>query len=95
MKQGVVGISPNQDAIVQITLTDKESIERAANEFFSQQGLSAGSQRRGEINGLPEISGEFAVATEQGVFRGQATFLRYEGIVYQLLGYSTEQNWPV
>jgi predicted Zn-dependent protease len=94
MKQGVVGISPNQDAIVQITLTDKRSIERAAKEFFSQQGLSAGTQRRGEINGLPEISGEFAVTTDQGVLRGQATFLHYEDIVYQLLGYSTEQSWP-
>lgn len=94
MKQGVVGLSANQDASIQITLTDKQSIERAANEFFSQQGLSAGTQRAGEINGLPEISGEFAVTTEQGVFRGQATFLHYEGFVYQLLGYSVEQNWP-
>jgi predicted Zn-dependent protease len=94
MKQGVVGLSANQDASIQITLTDKQSIERAANEFFSQQGLSAGTQRAGEINGLPEISGEFAVTTEQGVFRGRATFLHYEGFVYQLLGYSVEQNWP-
>jgi predicted Zn-dependent protease len=92
-KQGVVGISPNQDAIIQITLTDSPSIEVAANEFFSQQGLSAGLQRTGEINGLPEITGDFAVATDQGVFRGQATFLRHEGIVYQLLGYSVEQSW--
>jgi predicted Zn-dependent protease len=94
MKQGVVGISPNQDAIVQISLTDKQTIEAAANEFFSQQGLSTGTQRRGEINGLPEISGEFAATTDQGVLRGQATFLHYEGIVYQLLGYSPEPNWP-
>jgi predicted Zn-dependent protease len=92
-KQGVVGISPDQDAIIQITLTDSPSIEAAANEFFSQQGLSAGSPRTGEINGLPEITGDFAVATDQGVFLGQATFLRHEGIVYQLLGYSVEQYW--
>ncbi|MCK4925246.1 MAG: hypothetical protein KAS61_09735, partial [Spirochaetes bacterium] len=94
MKQGVVGLSPNQDAVIQITLTDKQSIETAANEFFSQQGLSAGTQIAGEINGLPEISGEFAVTTEQGVLRGQAIFLHYEGFVYQLLGYSVEQSWP-
>ena len=94
MKQGVVGISPAQDAIIQISLTDKQSIEAAANEFFSQQGLTAGTQIRGAINGLPEISGDFAATTEQGVLHGQATFLLYEGIVYQLLGYTAEPNWP-
>jgi predicted Zn-dependent protease len=94
MKRGVVGLSPNQDATIQIALTDEQSIETAANEFFSQQGLSAGTRRAGEINSLPEISGEFAVTTEGGVLRGQATFLHYEGFVYQLLGYSVEQNWP-
>ena len=94
MKQGVVGISPAQDAIIQIFLTDKQSIEEAANEFFSQQGITAGTQRKGAINGLPEISGEFAVTTEQGVLHGQATFLYHEGIVYQLLGYTAEPNWP-
>ncbi len=50
-------------------------------------------QRTGEINGLPEITGDFVVITEQGAFRGQATFIRHESIVYQLLGYSVEQYW--
>jgi predicted Zn-dependent protease len=94
MKQGVVGISPEQDAIVQLSLTDKQSIEAAADAFFSQQGLSPGTRNRGEINGMPEITGEFTATIEQGVLRGQATFLLYDGIVYQLLGYSPEPNWP-
>ena len=93
MKQGVVGLSPNQDATIQITLADAQSIETAANEFFNQEGISAESQTAGEINGLPEISGDFAVQTQQGALRGQATFLRYQDLVYQLLGYGVEQNW--
>jgi predicted Zn-dependent protease len=93
MKQGVVGISPNQDAIIQITLTDRQSIKAAANEFFSQQGLTAGTRKRGELNGLPEISGNFTIAAE-GTLRGRATFLKYQGTVYQLMGYSSEQSWP-
>jgi predicted Zn-dependent protease len=94
MKQGVVGISPEQDAIVQLSLTDKQSIEAAADEFFSQQGLSPGTRNRGEINGMPEITGAFTATIEQGVLRGQATFLLHDGIVYQLLGYSPEPKWP-
>jgi predicted Zn-dependent protease len=94
MKQGVVGASPPQDAIIQITLTDKHSIEAAAREFFSQEGITAGTRQTGEINGLPEVSGEFTVNTEQGALRGKVTFIDYEDIVYQLLGYSTEQSWP-
>jgi predicted Zn-dependent protease len=94
MKQGVVGISPNQDAVIQITLTDKQSIKTAANAFFSQQGLSAGNQKRGEINGLPEISGTFTIQSNQGALQGRATFLKYGGTVYQILGYGDQLNWP-
>ena len=93
MKQGVVGLSPNQDATIQITLADAPSIEAAANDFFGQEGLSAESQTAGEINGLPEISGDFAVQTQQGALRGQATFLSHKDVVYQLLGYGVEKNW--
>jgi predicted Zn-dependent protease len=94
MKQGVVGISGAQDAIIQITLSDQPSIESAAQQFFSQQDIAAGDRRTGEINGLPALSGEFSVSTEQGVLRGRVTYVSYGSRVYQLLGYSTEQNWP-
>ena len=93
MKQGVVGLSPNQDATIQITLADASSIETAANDFFNQEGLSVELQTAGEINGLPEISGDFSIQTQQGAFRGQATFLQHQNQVYQLLGYGVEQNW--
>jgi predicted Zn-dependent protease len=94
MKQGVVGVSPAQDAVIQITLTGRQSIDAAAREFFSQQGITAGPRQTGQINGLPEVSGEFSVNTEQGVLLGKVTFLSYENVVYQLLGYSVEQKWP-
>lgn len=94
MKQGVVGISGPQDAIIQITLSDQPSIEQAARQFFSQQGIAAGDRRAGEINGLPALSGEFSASTEQGVLRGKVTYVSYGSRVYQLLGYSTELNWP-
>ena len=93
MKQGVVGLSPNQDATLQITLAGASSIEAAANNFFNQEGVIAERQRAGEINGLPEISGDFSVQTQQGALRGRATFLLHQNLVYQLLGYGVEQNW--
>jgi predicted Zn-dependent protease len=93
MKQGVVGLSPNQDATIQITLTESSSIEEAANNFFNQEGISAGTQTAGKINGLPEISGDFSVMTQQGPLRGQATFLLHQNLVYQIVGYGVEQNW--
>jgi predicted Zn-dependent protease len=93
MKQGVVGLSPNQDAIIQITLAGASSIEKAAGDFFNQEGVSAGQQKAGEINGLPEISGDFSAQTQQGPIRGQATFVLHQDMVYQLLGYGVQQNW--
>jgi predicted Zn-dependent protease len=93
LKQGVVGVSPNNDAALQIVLSDKKSIEKAADEFFTQQGISLETERSGKINGLPEITGIFRVTTDRGVFKGQATFLSYGGIVYQILGYSPQSVW--
>ncbi|MGH7505095.1 MAG: M48 family metalloprotease, partial [Longimicrobiales bacterium] len=49
-KQAVLAGSPNQDAIVQITLAGESSSDAAARAFLSQQGLQAGSPQRTTIN---------------------------------------------
>lgn len=94
MKQAVIGSSPNQGAIVQITLTDEKLPDVAADKFLAQEGIIVEKRWAGKINKLPEASGIFSANTNQGVLRGQATFIDFDARVYQVLGYSTQADWP-
>ncbi|MCI0669638.1 MAG: M48 family metalloprotease [Myxococcaceae bacterium] len=82
----VVAGSPSQDAAIQLTVAGKGSPEAAAQKFFTQEGLRAGEVSRGLVSGNPAVSGLFQAQTQQGVLEGLATFIAYNGIVYQILG---------
>jgi predicted Zn-dependent protease len=94
-KQAVGAQSPNEDAVVVITLARRESPETASREFFSQPGIRQGSAWRGDVNGLPAVAHAFAAQTQQGaVIRGLAAFVSHQGKVFQLLGYTSSARWP-
>lgn len=93
-KNAVLAVSPNQDAMIQITLAEGRDPEAAARAFLGQQGLAAGALSNTQVNGLPATIGEFTAATEQGGrLRGRVAFVAHNNAVYQLLAYSTEQRW--
>jgi predicted Zn-dependent protease len=93
-KQAVGAMSPNQDAVVVITLANRPSAQAAYQEFFSQQGIQRGQPWRGNINGLPAYTNAFAAQTEQGVLQGLAAFVEHGGKVFQILGYAPSSQWP-
>jgi predicted Zn-dependent protease len=93
-KQAVGATSPNQDAVVVLTLARRESPEAASREFFSQGGIQQGGAWRGDINGLPVVAHNFAAQTQQGTLRGLAAFVSHQGRVFQILGYSSSARWP-
>jgi predicted Zn-dependent protease len=55
-RQAVLAVSPQQDAVIQLSLASQESPETAAQAFFSQQGVR-GSPARGSIHGLAAAGG--------------------------------------
>lgn len=93
MKQGVVAVSSQQDAIIQLALAQESSADAAARAFFSQQGVQAGSPARGNINGLPAVAGAFAAQTENGIINGNAAFIEHGGAVFGLLAYAPNARW--
>jgi predicted Zn-dependent protease len=93
-KQAVGATSPNQDAVIVITLARRESPEIASREFFSQGGVQQGTAWQGDINGLPAVAHSFAAQTQQGVLRGLAAFVTHQGKVFQILGYTPSSRWP-
>ena len=92
-RQAVLAASPDQDAVLQITLAQGTSRDQAATQFFGQEGMESESRQTGSLNGLPSVSAEFRAQTEQGILQGKATFVDCRGNTYQLLGYTTEQLW--
>jgi len=92
-KQGVLGASPEEDAIIQITLSDAATPAEAASRFLGQQGITSSGAAAASINGLRAASGEFSAATESGALKGNVTFVQYGGRVFQILGYTTAVRW--
>ena len=84
----MVAASPEQDAIIQLSLAGKTPPQQAAQQFLSQQGVQAGNTSTQSINGLPAASGYFQAQTEQGAVQGLVTFLSYNGHTYGILGYT-------
>jgi predicted Zn-dependent protease len=86
----VVAASPSQDAIMQLGLAGKVSPQQAAQQFLSQQGVTAGQGSNSSINGLPAASSYFEAQTQQGVVQGLVSFVSYGGNTYGILGYTPQ-----
>lgn len=92
-KQAVAAQSPQQDAVIELTLAEGASADQAARSFLSAEGMQAGTLTRGRVNGLTSSEAPFAANTESGTVRGSAVFVEYGNSVYRLLAYSPEQSW--
>ena len=92
-KSAVLAMSPNQDAMMQISLAPGSSAQAAASQFFSQQGIVSQGVRNENIHGLSASTGQFTAQTEQGNLAGQATFIAYNNAVYEIVGYGAQEAW--
>ena len=90
LTDAVIGVSPNQDAGLQLTLAQGGDPSRAAQAFFSQGQTQVLDSTRRDINGIPALITVFDAATQQGIVRGMVAHLAYGGRTYQLLGYTPQ-----
>lgn len=93
LTQAVVGQSPNEDAIIQLTLSSAGNHSEAASTFFSQEGLRTRSTDRSSIHGFPATLGIFDAATEGGSVSGTVAFIDYGDLTYQILGYTPTERF--
>jgi len=86
----VMAGSPQDDAILQLSLGGKDTPEALLQKFGQQQGLQMGNGQRVTVNGLPGATAEFQAQDQQGgTVSGRVMYVSYGGTTYQLLGYST------
>lgn len=93
-RQAVGAISPNQDAVVVLTLSNRPSAEAAAREFFAQTNVRQGQASRASFGGAQGLSSTFAVDRGQQAadIVGLAAFVEQGDNVYQILGYTLEDR---
>jgi predicted Zn-dependent protease len=91
--QAVIAVGPDQNVLVQLTLSQATSPQEGARQFLSQEGVAAGTSRPVTINGLPAVNADFSAPTDQGALKGTVTFVDYNDQVYQLLAYGTLEGW--
>jgi len=85
----VAAVSPEQDAIVQLTLARGENAAAAANTFFSSGAVEPGTTwRRGFHNFRTVPSQE-----RPTVVRGLVGFFEHGENVYQLVAYTPNEKW--
>jgi predicted Zn-dependent protease len=92
-RQSVSGASPEQDAVLELSLVDATGAETALGKFLEQEGVSGGNPWKRTVNGLAAAGSGFQAALSQGTAPGEIVFVEYGGRVFQLLGLAREASW--
>jgi predicted Zn-dependent protease len=88
-RQFVAAVSPEQDAVVQLTIAQGDSAADAAATFFSSQGVERGEVWKTHFYNFRTVPTQ----ERPTVVRGLIGFLELEGRVYQLVGYTRDDQW--
>lgn len=95
LADAVLAASPQNDAMVQLSLGGSESPDALLQKFSQQQGVQTGNSQRTSVNGLPAATVEFQAQDQQGNnLAGRVLYLSYGGTTYQLLGYTLAAKYP-
>jgi len=92
LPRAVMALSPDEDAVVQLTISDESSPDVAANIFFAQDGIQRTGYASRQVNGLLAVVGSFTARTSDVVLAGQVMFIQHGGITYEMIGYSTDSR---
>ncbi len=90
-KQRVIAGGSEQNAIMQLTLSQEASKDAALTTFMGQEGLQPGRTWRDTINGLSAVGGAFSAQSQERKIVGRVTYVSYGDNMYQLLAYGLEQ----
>lgn len=89
----VMAGSPDNDALIELTLASGKTPSQAAAEFFRLEGLQQTGSANRNVNGLPAILGSFRIQTQQGVLEGLVMFVEHRGNTYRVLGYTPSERF--
>lgn len=86
-RQAAGAVSPNEDAVVVLTVAEAASPAEAARSFFEAESIQPGRSWGADFR-------EFQAQTSQGgIVRGSVGFVSRGGVVLQLLAYTGDASW--
>jgi predicted Zn-dependent protease len=88
----VIGVSPQQDAIVVVSMAGSTSPTQALSQFMGQEGVRNDGTSSAAVNGLTAASGAFTAQSDQTTLTGRVSFVSLDGSTYRLLGYTSTQR---
>ena len=88
-RQAVGALSPNSDAAVVLTLSDKGSQQAAFDAFFAQQGIQRGPNRGPDLYAFRAVDTQTGAAQAEGLI----SYVSHDGRVYQLIAYTGLDTW--
>jgi predicted Zn-dependent protease len=86
--EALAAVSPQQDALFQLTAPGRGTPDEAAKQFFGQEGVKSADASSAPVNGNPAVTSLFEAQTEQGAVQGIVAFVKYGDLTYRLLGYT-------
>ncbi|MFQ5529303.1 MAG: M48 family metalloprotease [Gemmatimonadota bacterium] len=89
----VTALSPDEDAILQLTVAADQTPAQAAEEFFAIESVRRTGSANRTINGLPAVMGSFRAATRGGTLEGLVLFIRHRDLTYQVIGYTSSSRF--
>jgi predicted Zn-dependent protease len=89
----VVGASPQEDAIVVLTMAGSKTPRDALSEFGTIEGVQLGSASQAPVNGLAAATAPFGAATQNATLRGWVTFVSHDNKTFRLLSYTTADRF--
>lgn len=94
-KQAVIAVSPNNDAMVQLSLAGTGNVDDAARKFYQQQGLRLGNSWRDQNPDLPLRATRLFSVEQNGQeqLRGAAGFIEHQDLVFRLMGITKPGVW--
>lgn len=92
-RQRVAALSPEQDAVIQLSLAEGDDPEEVARLFVASDGVSGAAPQRTSVNGLVAANAEFTASADGTPIRGLATFVKHGDHVFGLLGYAPQSKF--
>ncbi len=92
LTQAVMAQSPEEDALLELTLSTGGQAA-AARAFFRQDGVRSSDVSQTSIHGFPATIGRFRARTQNGELEGIAAFVDYDGRTFRILGYTPRERF--
>lgn len=84
---------PDGNATVLVSVSEKDTLDEAADELFSEEGMTRGKSWEKRIHGLPAQWDRFDYSDGETKLQGTVAFVQNEGNVFQLLALATADEW--